>query len=119
MSEFKKNDAGKPQFDLLPLDLLSGVNSVLQHGANKYGVGNWKKQDFVMSRAYNALLRHMIAFWGGEDKDKETGLSHLDHAMCNLLFLKYHHKNTPASDDRPVNKSDAEVDLEKLHIFGA
>ena len=116
MSEFKKNDAGKPQFDLLPLGLFSGVNDVLKHGAKKYGVGNWKKEDFLMSRAYNALLRHLIAFWGGEDTDKETGLSHLDHAMCNLIFLKYHHQNTPAADDRPVTKDP--VDLEKLHIFG-
>lgn len=101
MSEFKKNDAGKPEYELLPLELFSGVNTVLQYGAKKYGVSNWKKPDFEMSRAYNALLRHMIAFWNGEDFDKESGLSHLDHAMCNLLFMKYHYLNTPVSDNRP------------------
>lgn len=101
MSEFKKNDEGKPEYEMLPLELLSGVNKILQYGAKKYSVNNWKKQDFQMSRAYNALLRHMIAFWNGEDKDKESGLSHLDHAMCNLLFLKYHHMYTPGCDNRP------------------
>ena len=106
MSEFKKNDTGKPEYELLPLELLSGVNKILQYGAEKYGLNNWKKPDFAMSRAYNALLRHMIAFWNGENLDKESGLCHLDHAMCNLLFLKYHLLNTPASDNRPIKKDE-------------
>lgn len=102
MSEFKKNDTDKPKFDLLPMDLLSDVNKILEYGAAKYGIENWKRTDgFKLSRCYNALLRHMIAFWNGEDTDKESGLSHIDHAMCNLLFLKYHLNNTPAADDRP------------------
>lgn len=102
--EFLKTDKGKPTFELLPIDLLSDVNKVLQHGAVKYGVNNWRKEEgFKYSRCYNALLRHMLAFWGGEDKDIETGLSHLDHAMCNLLFLKYH-LQTKGADDRPIWK---------------
>ena len=101
MSEFKKNDAGKPEYDLLPLELFSGVNKILKYGSEKYGLNNWKKPDFVMSRAYNALFRHMIAFWNVEDFDKESGLLHIDHAMCNLLFLKYHYLITPGSDNRP------------------
>lgn len=102
MSEFKKNDTGKPEFELLPFDLLSDVNRVLQHGAVTYGVGNWrKKEGFRLSRCFNALLRHMFAWWSGEDLDKQTGISHLDHAMCNLLFLKYHLLNNPEADNRP------------------
>ena len=100
---FKKNDSGKPTFELLPIDLLSDVNKVLQHGARAYGVGNWRKTDgFKLSRVYNALLRHMFAFWRGESIDPDSGLSHLDHAMCNLLFMKYHFLNNPEADDRPI-----------------
>lgn len=108
MSEFLKNDTGKPQFELLPFDLLSDVNMVLQHGKSKYGECNWmKKEGFKMSRCYNALLRHMFAFWiKHEDNDPETGISHLAHAMCNLLFLVYHFKNNKEADDRPVLKED-------------
>ena len=106
MSEFKKNDEGKPEFELLPFELMSGVNKIFQYGANKYQVNNWKKPDFLMSRAYNALLRHMFAFWNGEDYDKESGLLHLDHAMCNLLFMKYHLLNTPAADHRPNKRNE-------------
>lgn len=100
-SLFRKDDSGKPEFEMLPLGLFSGVNKILQYGADKYGIENWKKDGFKLSRAYNALLRHMISFWEGEDFDKESGLSHLDHAMCNLIFMKYHLLNKPESDNRP------------------
>ena len=99
---FAKADNGKPGFELLPVWLLDDVNLVLRHGKKKYGLNNWQKTDgFRLSRAYNALLRHMFAWWRGEDKDPETGLSHLSHAMCNLIFLMYHHKITKVGDDRP------------------
>lgn len=103
---FLKNDNGKPTFELLPISLLAETNKVLQHGANKYGVNNWrKKEGFKYSRCYNALLRHMLAWWFGEDCDKETGLSHLSHAMCNLLFLEYHFHNNKEADDRPIMRN--------------
>lgn len=101
--EFQKNDTGKPTFELLPLDLFADVNKVLEHGAKKYGINNWrKKEGFKLSRAYNALLRHLIAWWAGENNDKETEISHLAHAMCNLIFLMYHFKNNKEADDRPI-----------------
>lgn len=88
-NEFKKADTGKPTFELFPFELLAETNKVLQHGAAKYGILNWqKKEGFKLSRCYNALLRHMFAWWiKGEDNDPETGLSHLSHAMCNLVFF--------------------------------
>ena len=104
--EFLKNDDGKPTYELLPFELLSEVNLVLVHGREKYGECNWMKQKgFKLSRCYNALLRHMFAWWiRREDKDPETGLSHLSHALCNLLFLMYHFKHNKNADDRPQLK---------------
>lgn len=101
--EFAKADKTKHTFELLPLDLLWETNLVLQHGAKKYGINNWRHQKgFKFSRCYNALLRHMFAWWKGEDLDPETGISHLAHAMCNLIFLTYHYHYTPDGDDRPI-----------------
>lgn len=102
--EFAKADKQKMTFELVPFDLLAEVNLVLQHGAAKYGVLNWQHEEgYKHSRCYNALLRHMFAWWRGQDLDPETGLSHLAHAMCNLLFLTYHYRyNRNADcDDRP------------------
>ena len=102
--QFLKNDMGKPTFELLPFEILSGVNDVLRYGANKYGSPhNWKKTDgFKYSRCFNALLRHLFAWWNGEELDPESKISHLAHVMCNVLFLMYHAKNNKGpSDDRP------------------
>lgn len=98
---FVKNDSGKPEFGYVPMELLTDVNEVLRYGANKYEFENWKKEGFTYSRAYNAMLRHIFAFWRGEDTDPESGFSHVDHAICNLLFLKHHIKNKTNTDDRP------------------
>ena len=101
-TEFAKDDSNKPTYELLPLELFNEVNLVLQHGASKYGVNNWRKTEgFKYSRCYNALLRHMFAWWRGEDYDLESGISHLAHAMCNLIFLTYHSKANAEGDDRP------------------
>lgn len=100
--KFSKNDKEKPTFELLPFELLADVNKVLQHGQRVYGTNNWRhKEGFKYSRCYNALLRHMFAWWRGEDIDLESGISHLAHAMCNLIFLTYHSKVNAEGDDRP------------------
>ena len=39
------------------------------------------------------MCRHIFAWWGGEDKDPETGFSHLAHAACCLLFLMEFQRN--------------------------
>lgn len=41
----------------------------------------------VWSDVYSALLRHLTAFWDGENIDSESGLHHLDHAAACLAFL--------------------------------
>ena len=40
-----------------------------------------------MIRYESALLRHITKYKNGEIYDKETGLQHLAHAGCCLLFM--------------------------------
>jgi hypothetical protein len=66
------------------------IVQVLEHGAKKYDIDNWKMVEGASGfngRYANALLRHVIAYCSGEEKDPESGLSHLAHAGCNCLFL--------------------------------
>ena len=98
--EFSKQDSGKTRFDLLPPDALSQIADVLAFGADKYGEYNWARGS-KWSRFYGAVLRHVFAWWGGEDKDPETGLSHLAHAACGLIFLLSYESRGNDGDDRP------------------
>ncbi len=81
-----KHDTGKLRFDLLPLDALREVVKVLMFGANKYGDRNWES-GIIASRLWAAAMRHLVAWWEGENYDAESGLSHLAHACCCTLFL--------------------------------
>jgi hypothetical protein len=45
-------------------------------------------------------MRHLHAFNDGEDKDPESGLSHLAHASCCLMFLLEFEKTHQELDDR-------------------
>jgi hypothetical protein len=95
-----KFDQDKIRTDLLPPDAMLGIAEILTFGAKKYGDRNWER-GMKWSRPYGALLRHIWAWWNGEDKDPETGKSHLDHAACCISFLSAYEKRKIGEDDRP------------------
>lgn len=86
LGEFVKHDGTKPRTDLLPPRALLAVSRVLTLGAAKYGAYNWKKCPDP-ARLVAASLRHILAHMTGEERDPESGESHLAHAVCSLLFL--------------------------------
>lgn len=94
-----KHDDGKVRLDLLPVEALTEIAKVLTFGANKYAAHNWRK-GFVWSRTVAALLRHFYAWLRGEDNDPETGLSHMAHVGCNVLFLLTFILTKTGTDDR-------------------
>jgi len=94
-----KYDGDKLPMHLLSTEALSQVAAVLQFGAEKYDAHNWRK-GFIWSRTISAALRHMLAFNAGEDRDPESNLSHVAHAMCCLMFLLEFEKTHPELDDR-------------------
>ena len=88
-NEGKKFDSGKPRWSLLPRGTLRKVIQVLEAGAVKYDVDNWKSVPDARTRYYDAMNRHSEAWWGGEKHDPETGIHHLTHATCCALFLMW------------------------------
>jgi len=94
-----KFDTEKPRMDLLDADFLEGVASVLTFGANKYAAHNWRG-GIAVSRLIAATYRHLGAINRGEEIDPESGLSHVYHASCCLMFLASMLKNRPDLDDR-------------------
>ena len=95
----KKNDTGKPPVGLIPRSALLEEARVLEFGAKKYGLHNWRK-GMDRSRLTDAALRHLLAYIDGEDNDPETGISHLAHARCSLGFLIEYQQKKLGKDDR-------------------
>lgn len=97
--EAVKHDSNKPSVDLLPSAPLLETASVLDFGARKYTRNNWRK-GMKWSRLHAAALRHLLAHKEGEDKDPESGLSHLAHAACCIMFLQEYEIRKLGEDDR-------------------
>jgi hypothetical protein len=82
-----KYDQDKPRWSLLPLEAVEEIVKVLTKGAKKYSDNNWKVVDNRRERYYNAAMRHITAWFMGEQNDPEDGMNHLAHAGCCILFL--------------------------------
>lgn len=99
-----KFDTNKLDWSLIPLDSLEEILKVLEFGKLKYDSWNWADAGgFKYTRVTNAMQRHLYAFLRGEDNDPETGLSHIAHLGCNVLFLLYYLKHEEiysVNDDR-------------------
>jgi hypothetical protein len=82
-----KFDGSKPRWSLLPTNTVQQIIQVLEFGAAKYKENNWQYVDRGSERYYDALMRHVHAWRDGEKRDPESGLHHLAHAGCCLLFM--------------------------------
>lgn len=99
VTEALKYDGAKPRVDLLPSEPLLMIACVLGFGAEKYAAHNWRA-GFDQSRLIGAAMRHLLAYNDGEDTDPESGLSHIAHAGCCVLFLLEQIAKDTGNDDR-------------------
>lgn len=87
-----KYDQNKPRMSLMPDGVIKEMLEVLEHGAAKYSVDNWKNVPDAQTRYYDAAHRHIEAWGRCERDDPESGKAHLAHAMCCLAFLLWFDK---------------------------
>jgi hypothetical protein len=97
--EALKFDSNKVGVHLLPSGPLMQIAEVLDFGVKKYAAHNWRK-GFDWSRLSGAAMRHLLAWNEGEDIDPESGLPHLAHLGCCVLFLLEHQSRGLGTDDR-------------------
>ena len=78
--------------DKVPMHLWPKTATVLGamgllDGALKYGRSNWRAVGIRASIYYDAIDRHMSAWFEGEDIDPDSGLPHLAHALASLAII--------------------------------
>lgn len=74
----------------------------LGDGAVKYGPYNWREYPISSSVYYGAMLRHIFAWWDGEENAEDSGVHHLGHAMACMALLLDAQSLGVLNDDRPV-----------------
>ena len=90
----------KLPMELIPPSAMKALASVLQYGAQKYSARNWEK-GAEFSVPYASLLRHLTAWWEGENNDLESGLPHTYHILMNAAMLVEYEEKFEKLDDRP------------------
>jgi len=74
-------------------------------GGNKYGPYNWGKTGVTTSDYYDAILRHLFAWYTTGRVDKESNNSHLGHIMACCAILLDCEGLGNLIDDRPVGNT--------------
>jgi hypothetical protein len=79
--------APKPGLSDLPFTSLYEVARAARDGAQKYGSRNWRDEDITASIYLDAAMRHLTAWWEGEELAPDSRIHHLAHACAGLLIL--------------------------------
>lgn len=82
-------NSNKLKWSLLDYPSLESTVKVLEFGCEKYSKDNWKI-GLHKDEICDSLMRHLTSVMSGEMLDKESGLSHMGHIICNAMFLEYH-----------------------------
>ncbi len=107
--EFVKHDKEKEIFSLIDPEHEEGLAKVLTHGAKKYADENWKLCKTPWRTYYSALRRHLAAIARGDFLDPDSGLPHVDHISCNVMFLGWFARHggfeagAPTGGDREID----------------
>lgn len=95
-----------------PLALLH-LGEVSGFGAKKYAAFNYLK-GYDWDLSMDAAFRHALAFWGGEDRDPESGLLHSAHFAWHGLALTSFALRNLGTDNR-FRQPPRQDDLEALY----
>lgn len=96
----KTYDEGKEPLAHLPWAAIDEMSRVQQYGHAKYKDFNNYRKGMEVSRNLSCALRHIRDYMNGADKDHESGLHPLGHALCRLSFVLQNIAEGKAIDDR-------------------
>lgn len=91
----------KVPFSTAPAPVVAELGLAMLEGALKYGRHNYRVSGVRASTYYDAAMRHLTAWWEGEDIDPDSGLPHPVKAMACLAVLRDATINNTLNDDRP------------------
>lgn len=77
--------------------------AVMAGGEIDYGPYNWCEHPMKASTYYEAILRHLNAWWTGEDMDPKSKLPHHAHIRASSGIILDQQAAGRMIDDRPKN----------------
>lgn len=93
--------AKKLPLELVPPSAVAALAEAFSDGAKKYGPYNWREKSISSSVYYGAALRHLQAWWDGEDIAEDSGVDHLHHALACVALIIDGKSVGKLNDNRP------------------
>lgn len=91
----------KPPLSTIPMPPLFEVGAALLEGACKYRRHNYREAGVRSSIYFDAAMRHLAAWWEGQDIDPDSGIHHISKAIAGLFVLRDSQMRGNVQDDRP------------------
>jgi hypothetical protein len=91
----------KPSISSVPPVAMFVMGQAMRDGKAKYGPMNWREKRVTSSVYFDAAMRHLLAWWDGEEEAQDSGVHHLGHAMACLAILVDAQHGGHLNDDRP------------------
>lgn len=100
----------KVPMSTVPGPVMMEVGLAMLEGARKYGRHNYRAYGARGSVYYDAAMRHILAWWEGQDIDPDSGLSHISKCIATLVVMRDTMINGKLVDDRPPASKDGWID---------
>ena len=107
----KKNESGnkKPSTNSVPPISILALGAAMQNGADKYGAFNWRDSEVTASVFYNAMQRHLLEWWSGENYAEDSKVHHLAHLMAGCAIILDAELSGVLKDDRNKQSLKSEI----------
>ncbi len=90
----------KPALRAIPPIAILHLGGAMGEGESKYGRFNWRDKTVTSSVYYDAIQRHLLAWWDGENNASDSGRHHLAHVMACCAILLDAEAASKLNDDR-------------------
>jgi hypothetical protein len=94
----------KPRLSDTPPIALYALGAAMSDGANKYGRFNYRQTNVTASVFYDAMMRHLTAWYSGEDFATDSKLHHMGHIMASCAIVLDAQFQGTMNDDRDARK---------------
>ena len=91
--------------------VLAEIGVAMFEGASKYGKFNYRAVGVRASVYYDATMRHLMAWFEGEDIDPDSRMHHITKAITSLVVLRDAMIQGLVTDDRPPSSAPFYADL--------
>ena len=102
----------KPRISDVPPVAMFAMGAAMSDGAAKYGRYNWRDDGATVSVFVDAMTRHLLDYWNGEDFAHDSRVHHLAHLMAGGAILLDAALHGKLNDDRGLHKPEGISRLE-------